>query len=363
MKSLPKNPNLDYLKKEAKKLRSLHRDSNPSCCARIRQLDTSFLGKHDQEILDANFSVMDSQRIIAREYGYTSWARLKHYIHSLTDNIYQGVSNKRAYQKLIVDSYDERSKNYDNSEWHRNMAIQLVDYAPPAEGQKVLDLATGTGTIAFHAAALVAEMGTVTGIDISKSMIAKCNEKLKDSKLQNLDFIYADAENLEFKANSFDRIYCASAFFWMSHPLAALRHWIELLKPDGRLGFHAWPDNSEIWGNISRKVLKNYGINYTIHQATGSVEKCRQMLELAGYKNIEIHEVKDGRFLSLQDAKGSLLNESDYAPGQYPHPLKNVPEEILTQAQVDFDIEVEKLNTDKGVWHDMSMFYVFGQKI
>ena len=60
----------------------------------------------------------------------------------------------------------------------------------------------------------------------------------------NLEFRYADAENLEFSPNSFDRIYCSSAFFWMSHPLATLRHWYELLKPNGQLGFNATPANS-----------------------------------------------------------------------------------------------------------------------
>ncbi|MFV2005787.1 MAG: class I SAM-dependent methyltransferase [Gammaproteobacteria bacterium] len=362
MKSLPKSPNLELLKNEAKTLRKLHHDRNSTCCSKIRLYDISFEGKADQGILDANFSTMDSQRIVAREYGYTSWAKLKHYIESLTDEIYQGVTDKHAYHQVIADSYDERSKNYNNSFWHRDLATKLVDYAPPVKDQHVLDIATGTGTIAFYAAELVGETGSVTGIDLSKGMLATCEEKLNHSELKNMVFMHEDAENLPFEACSFDRIYCASAFFWMSHPLAALRHWHELLKPNGFVAFHAWPENSEVWGNLSRIVLKRYGINFTVHQATGTENKCRELMELAGFENIQAHEVKDGHYIKLEDAKGGLLAESHYSPGQYPHPITGVPDDIIKKAHAEFDAEVEKLNTEEGVWHDMSMFYIIGQK-
>lgn len=194
-------------------------------------------------------------------------------------------------------------------------------------------------------------------------MLAKCNEKLKGSGHKNLEFIYADAENLEFPVNSIDRIYCSSAFFWMSHPLAALRHWLELLTPDGGLGFNAWPEDSFLWGDGASQVLKNYGINYILNRVTGTLQKCRKLLELAGYENIQIHEVKSGRYISLEEAKGHFIDESAYAPGQYPHPVKNVPEDIMKQAHADFEAEVEKLATEEGVWHDMTMYYVYGQKM
>ncbi len=35
----------------------------------------------------------------------------------------------------------------------------------------------------------------------------------------------------------------------------------------------------------------------------------------------------------------------------------------MKQAQADFEAEVEKLATEEGVWHDMTMYYVYGQKM
>ena len=87
MKSLPKNPNLEYLKKQAKALRQLHRDRKVKCCSQIRKFDSSFADKSNQEVLDTRFTVMDSQRIIARVYGYSSWTKLTQYIESLANKI------------------------------------------------------------------------------------------------------------------------------------------------------------------------------------------------------------------------------------------------------------------------------------
>ena len=277
MKSLPKNPNLEFLKKEAKALRKLHRNADPACCARIRAGDQAFMKLSDAEILVDKFSVNDAQRIIAREYGYSSWAMLKHYITSLSLPDFHGVSDRNGYHRTITDSYDKRSKTYDNSQWHRDCALKTVDFCPPRRGDRVLDIATGTGTIAFYTAELVGPTGHVIGIDISKGMLNKCNEKLGKLNIGNLEFRYADAENLEFAPNSFDRIYCSSAFFWMSHPLATLRHWYELLKPNGQLGFNATPANSFLWGDGARMALAKQGIKYTCNEPTGDPEKAREM--------------------------------------------------------------------------------------
>jgi len=363
MKSLPKKPNLDFLKKEAKNLRALHQQRSEQCLSSIRQFDTSFSKKSDSEIFNFKFTLNDAQRILAREYGYPSWATLKHYIQSLSEPIYNGVNDRNAYHKTITDSYDERSKDYDNSNWHRGLAIQTVDYNPPEKGHKVLDIGTGTGTIAFYTADLVGPEGEVTAIDISKGMLAKCQEKLSGSVFKNLKFEYGDAENLAFKPNSFDRIYCSSAFFWMSHPQAVLRHWIELLKPGGIVGFNAWPDNSFVWGAGRRRALKKHGIDFLIHQATGTIEKCEQMLELAGFENIKIHEVKDGRYIPPDKISYSdTINDKDYSPGQYPHPITGLSEEIKRKVAAGINSETKKLIVDKGLWHDMTMYYVYGKK-
>ena len=124
------------------------------------------------------------------------------------------VSDYQAYQKIITDSYDARSKMYAQSNWHRSLAEQLVDYHPPAEGDSVLDIGTGTGSAALHSSKLVGNSGRVIGVDISKGMIAQAEKIKSESGYKNIEFKASDGEALDYPDNSFDRIYCASAFFW-----------------------------------------------------------------------------------------------------------------------------------------------------
>ena len=316
MKSLPKNPSLEFLKKEAKALRALHKRGDPSCCERLRQNDTSFKTKSDTELLSEKFSINDAQRIIAREYGYSSWAMLKHYIESLTSPLFNAVVDKKAYHKEITDSYDKRAPVYDNHVWAREWSIQTVDFSPPKKGEAILDIACGSGTIAFYIADEVGPEGMITGVDISRGMINRCNEKLQALGLTNVQFQYGDAEHLDFPANSFDRMYCCAGLYWMINPLAALRHWCELLKPGGWLGFSAWPSNSFVWGDGERQALHKHGIEFTVHEFSGNKEKVQQLLELAGFSQIIIHEVERGRWMKREDLKGEI-GPGGYRPGQY----------------------------------------------
>jgi ubiquinone/menaquinone biosynthesis C-methylase UbiE len=268
----------------------------------------------------------------------------------------------RAYHKTITDTYDERSANHDKSDWHRHAALRLVEGLPPRPGDRVLDIATGTGTIAFQAASLVGDDGRVVGVDLSEGMLAQANVKLATSGLRNLAFILADAENLAFPPNSFDRLYCASAFFCILDPVATLRHWRDLLKPGGCLGFHGLPDTCCVWVSVARRVLENYGIPYVLNAPTGTIEKCRRLLADAGFKAIDIREEKLGRYIPLDEAKKGWLEKEHFAPGQHPHPLANVSPEIVAQAQRDYEAALDALNTDKGVWNDLTMYHIYGEK-
>ena len=270
--------------------------------------------------------------------------------------------NRQAYLQHISSTYDERSGEHDSSKWHRKTALRLVKDMPPDIGDSVLDVATGTGTIAFKSAILVGSGGKVVGVDISKGMLAEANKKLSASGLDNLEFVLADAEHLEFPDNSFDRIYCASAFFCILEPLKTLRHWNDLLKPGGALCFHALPETSYFWVSIARSVLAECGYQYRLNMPTASAEKSQQLLTAAGFSKIDIQEEKSGYYVPFDDAIKSWLTEDGFTPGQYPHPLANVPPDILAQCQREYEERIKALNTDEGVWNDISMYYIYARK-
>lgn len=362
MKSLRTKTDLEQLNLEALELFEQHSRKDTACCQIIRQSDPKFTHLSDEQIFEWKFSLDEARRVLAEAYGYSDWQTLEKYILQIKAPIYNNVSDKIAYHKVITDSYDERSKRYDDSQWHRQIALQTVDYCPPEIGHQVLDVATGTGSIAFYAAELVGESGSVVGVDISHGMLNKCVEKNSALSFKNLEFLCADGEHLPFADSSFDRIYCTSAIFWMSNTLATLRHWCELLRPGGHIGFNATPSKSFFWGHGARLVLEKYGVSYICNIPAGDYEDAKALIHLAGLENFRFYEENKGHFIALKDALGPPLTTDAYAPGQFPHPMENISDEVKSKMQKDFESELLKRNTPEGIWHDTTQYFIFGQK-
>ena len=76
-KQLPANPSLEHLKSQAKQLLKAHKDGSPDALQRIRSFFPKLSDATDVEIQSATFGLQDAQLVIAREYGFASWTRLK----------------------------------------------------------------------------------------------------------------------------------------------------------------------------------------------------------------------------------------------------------------------------------------------
>lgn len=267
------------------------------------------------------------------------------------------------YKQQVADLYSHRSSNYDDGDWHPRIAHRLVEYAQLSQGQQILDIATGTGMVAIEAAQIVGNEGQVIGIDISTGMLEQARRKVELLGLCNIEFRLADAEVLDFPLNTFDCIFCSSALIWMSDLLGALQLWHQFLKPGGLLGFHAFADTAFVGGTITQKVLEKYGVSLLFSKPTGTVEKCHNLLQQAGFEAIDIQSEQDGGYISLEKAKGMWTgNGSSPVPGQYPNPILQLSSEQLAQAKIEFDTELEALQTEQGVWNDITIFYTFGKK-
>jgi ubiquinone/menaquinone biosynthesis C-methylase UbiE len=80
------------------------------------------------------------------------------------------------------------------------------------QGQHILDIGTGTGHLAIAAAQIVGTEGRVIGVDISALMLEQARSKVEALGLSNVEFQLADAEALNYPANSFDR-FCVRIHF------------------------------------------------------------------------------------------------------------------------------------------------------
>ena len=116
--------------------------------------------------------------------------------------------------------------------WKR-FTIELSGVRP---GQRVLDIAGGTGDLAAKFSRLVGSEGTVVLADINASMLAVGRDKLiNHGFVGNIDYVQADAEKLPFPDNYFDCITIAFGLRNVTDKDAALRSMQRVLKPGGRL--------------------------------------------------------------------------------------------------------------------------------
>lgn len=119
---------------------------------------------------------------------------------------------------------------------HRLWKRYTIEISGVRPGQKVLDLAGGTGDLAAKFARIVGQTGHVTLSDINNSMLNVGRDRLTDKGiLGNVDFVQANAECLPFPDNHFDLITIAFGLRNVTDKDKALRSMNRVLKPGGKL--------------------------------------------------------------------------------------------------------------------------------
>ncbi len=266
-------------------------------------------------------------------------------------------ANLKEYKQEIIAFYEART-DYDNDFTYRR-AIPLVELANLQPGQDILDVATGTGIVAIAAAQRVGAEGQVIGVDFTPGMLDQARRKITVTGLQNIEFIEADAELIDFENERFDAIFCATAIVLLSDISAALCNWYRWLKEGGIVAFSCWSETS-FFTPIITKVCAKYGFLLpNLHEPLGTPEKCYALLEKIGFHNIAIETKPLGSYLSLDDAKNYWKGKWLHPNG---HPLFQLSNEQIEQLKAEFRAEIETIATDKGVWHEITAFFITGRK-
>ena len=117
---------------------------------------------------------------------------------------------------------------------HRAWKAYTVLVANVKEGQRVLDIAGGTGDLAMAFASKVGITGRVVHTDINEAMLLEGRNRLLDAGV-NLPTLVCDAEHLPFANAHFDVVTVAFGLRNMTHKDAALREMNRVLKPGGKL--------------------------------------------------------------------------------------------------------------------------------
>lgn len=142
----------------------------------------------------------------------------------------------------------------------RPVTDALIDYARPAKGMEVLDLASGTGEPAISLAARVGSEGHVTALDQSADLLKIASERAKARGLHNFTTQQADAHSLPFADNSFDLATSRFGVMFFRDPVLALSELRRVLRPEARACLLAWGSfNQPYWQSMMGVVHQHVG--------------------------------------------------------------------------------------------------------
>ena len=134
------------------------------------------------------------------------------------------------------DRFGRRSGAYSKSsilsdKEHLNL---IVDLTAPGGSDKVLDVATGNGFLAFEFAKRVFK-ANVIGCDMTRDMLLVAERIQRERGIRNLDFRVMDAESLGFEDGSFDIVSCRFAFHHFTNPGKAVSEMARVCKTGGKI--------------------------------------------------------------------------------------------------------------------------------
>ena len=116
----------------------------------------------------------------------------------------------------------------------------LVEYAQPAPGMHVLDLASGTGEPAISLASRVGAQGHVTALDLSADLLEIAAQRALARGFNHFTTQQADAHSLPFPDSSFDLATSLFGVMFFRDPGLAFGELRRVLRPGARACFLAW---------------------------------------------------------------------------------------------------------------------------
>jgi len=152
---------------------------------------------------------------------------------------YQSVDEREKAQR-VKGVFDSVASKYDvmndlmSMGMHRAWKAYTVAVANLREGDRVLDIAGGTGDLARAFAKSVGPSGQVVHTDINEAMLRTGRDRLLDDGLA-LPTTICDAEQLPFRSGSFDLVSVAFGLRNMTHKEQALAEMARVLREGGRL--------------------------------------------------------------------------------------------------------------------------------
>jgi len=184
--------------------------------------------------------------------------------------------------------YERYPVQYILGPWARG----LVALAHLRLGERVLDLACGTGVVARLAAPAVGLTGRVTGLDLNPGMLAVARS-LPPPSGPPITWIEGSAVAMNFPTASFDVILCQQGLQFFPDRPAALREMRRVLIPSGRVLLSVWrimsPYHVAVVDALRQHVGAEAAATFSASRVVPDAEELYRLVVEAGFREVAIH--------------------------------------------------------------------------
>ena len=261
--------------------------------------------------------------------------------------------------KALFDSVAER---YDNPHmrYFPAAAVRLVQHLAPRPGDRILDVATGTGHVALAVARAVQPDGRVQAIDLSPRMLDRAFINLQRAGLSNVDLHEMDASRPDFASHSFDALTCSFGLFFLPDMLSALREWRRVLRPGGRLLLTSFTQNAFM--PLAARFLDRlaaFGVDTREERWRRLAEpaECEDLLRTAGFTDVQITTEQLGFHLDGPEDWWTIIQSSGYRGL-----LDALDEDARTPFREQHLAELRALETEQGLWLNVETLFIAARR-
>jgi ubiquinone/menaquinone biosynthesis C-methylase UbiE len=214
-------------------------------------------------------------------------------------------------------------------------------------GDRVLDIACGTGILAREAKRFVGASGSVVGIDINEGMLDVARSKSLDIRWET-----AAAESLPFESVSFDRVVSQFGLMFFQNPTQAIAEMHRVVRPGGKVGVAVWAslEATPGYAAVAKMLTELFGTEVArsieAPYSLGETQALKSLFNLAGVDELTIQTVEGkARFKSVEswihtDIKGwtlaEIVDDEGYEALKRAAP-KSLSEVVLPDDSVEFD--------------------------
>ena len=228
----------------------------------------------------------------------------------------------------------------------------LIRSAQPRPGERVLDVACGTGIVARRVAPIVGENGSVVGLDLNPDMLAVARSAAEREGLA-IQWHEGQAEHLPFSDASFYLVLCQFGVMFFADRRAALREMHRVVRFGGRIALSVWQglDRHPFYQALDEAIQRRLGMSGVQDIfVLGDANELRTLLEDAGFRVVTIEPVAmTARFPNPEVFLAGEIDVDTAAIPAMQHLDRQARKEVTAAIREDMEVPLRAATEDEHV--------------